>query len=393
MKKSILVIMAAMTLLGIGCSKKQEQQENEGKAPITKPQITIEGGRLTPEALWAMGRIGSVKADIETGLLAYTVSYYSVEENRSSAWIRICNPYEDMKVCDEFGMLRFHSIKYFNTTTPGMSQADVATRMETNAMYFARWDVKSVIGTIVVDEPELWIKSEDCYRYLKSLRPFYPTRPMVMNNTIMGIPNDYAHLETDILMLDDYLTQDEQRTIADMMEAIDVMTKKGRELARPSFVYVESANYPLHPCEPTYAQQIAQCYAVLASGVNGVVLWGLVPPATLGNWRAVKQLAKEFAVLENLILTEEPPPAVECAADRAKIRFRPAVKDGALTLVTCNIDEQSAGKVVFNLPPPFNAAGEAEVLFENRKVKIENGAIADEFAGHTRHVYSVKSKE
>ena len=94
--------MAAMTLLGIGCSKKQEQQENEGKAPITKPQITIEGGRLTPEALWAMGRIGSVKSDIETGLLAYTVSYYSVEENRSTAWIRICNPYEDMKVCDEF---------------------------------------------------------------------------------------------------------------------------------------------------------------------------------------------------------------------------------------------------------------------------------------------------
>ena len=94
--------MAAMTLLGIGCSKKQEQQENEGKAPITKPQITIEGGRLTPEALWAMGRIGSVKSDIETGLLAYTVSYYSVAENRSTTWIRICNPYEDMKVCDEF---------------------------------------------------------------------------------------------------------------------------------------------------------------------------------------------------------------------------------------------------------------------------------------------------
>ena len=40
-----------------------------------------------------MGRIGSVKSDIETGLLAYTVSYYSVEENRSTTWIRICNPY------------------------------------------------------------------------------------------------------------------------------------------------------------------------------------------------------------------------------------------------------------------------------------------------------------
>ena len=63
-----------------------------------------------------------------------------------------------------------------------------------------------------------------------------------------------------------------------------------------------------------------------------------------------------------------------------------------MTLVTCNIDEQSAGKVVFNLPPPFNKAVEAEVLFENRKVKIENGAIADEFTGHSRHVYSISGR-
>ncbi len=97
MKKLQVIIMAVMALVGASCQKAEE-----GKAPITKPQITIEGGRLTPEGLWAMGRIGSVKSDIETGLLAYTVSYYSVEENRSTSWIRICNPFEDMKVCDEF---------------------------------------------------------------------------------------------------------------------------------------------------------------------------------------------------------------------------------------------------------------------------------------------------
>ncbi len=77
-----------MALVGASC-----QKETAGKAPISKPQITIEGGRLTPEGLWAMGRIGSVKSDIETGLIAYTISYYSVEENRSTSWIRICNPY------------------------------------------------------------------------------------------------------------------------------------------------------------------------------------------------------------------------------------------------------------------------------------------------------------
>ena len=91
------LVMASLALLLTGCGSTQTD-----KAPITKPQLTIEGGRLTPEALWAMGRIGSVQSDIETGLLAYTVSYYSVEENRSTSWIRICNPFDDMHVVDEF---------------------------------------------------------------------------------------------------------------------------------------------------------------------------------------------------------------------------------------------------------------------------------------------------
>ncbi len=92
--------MASIAFMTLGCNRSQETTTD--KAPITKPQITILGDRLTPEALWAMGRIGSVNADIETGWLAYTVSYYSVAENRSTTWIRICNPFEDMQVMDEF---------------------------------------------------------------------------------------------------------------------------------------------------------------------------------------------------------------------------------------------------------------------------------------------------
>ena len=88
MKHITFWLMAAIALVSASCAKQEAQ-----KAPISKPQITIEGDRLTPEALWAMGRIGSVKADRETGWIAYTVSYYSVEENRSTSWIRICDPF------------------------------------------------------------------------------------------------------------------------------------------------------------------------------------------------------------------------------------------------------------------------------------------------------------
>ena len=104
MKVFRILIMAMMTLVGVSCSQ-HKSEDVAGKEPITKPQITIEGGRLTPEGLWAMGRIGSVAADIETGWVAYTVSYYSVEENRSTTWIRICDPFDkegQLDVFDEF---------------------------------------------------------------------------------------------------------------------------------------------------------------------------------------------------------------------------------------------------------------------------------------------------
>ena len=72
--------MATLALLATSCQNKADAT----KAPITKPEITIEGGRLTPEALWAMGRINSVLPNEQTEQIAYTVSYYSVEENRST---------------------------------------------------------------------------------------------------------------------------------------------------------------------------------------------------------------------------------------------------------------------------------------------------------------------
>ena len=90
--------MATLALLATSCQNKADAT----KAPITKPEITIEGGRLTPEALWAMGRINSVLPNEQTEQIAYTVSYYSVEENRSSSWIRVAKE-------DETGRLQTQS--------------------------------------------------------------------------------------------------------------------------------------------------------------------------------------------------------------------------------------------------------------------------------------------
>ena len=92
-----IIFMATLALLAASCQPK----EDNAKAPITKPQITIEGGRLTPEALWAMGRINSVLPNEANGTIAYTISYYSVEENRSTLWIRLANEHNNQLVTEQ----------------------------------------------------------------------------------------------------------------------------------------------------------------------------------------------------------------------------------------------------------------------------------------------------
>ena len=89
------IFMATLALLASSCKTNEET-----KVPISKPEITIQGGRLTPEALWAMGRINSVLPHKTNGKIAYTVSYYSVAENRSTSWIRIAHEQGNQLVTD-----------------------------------------------------------------------------------------------------------------------------------------------------------------------------------------------------------------------------------------------------------------------------------------------------
>ncbi len=57
------------------------QAQNEVK--IGKQNITVSEGRMTPEALWAMGRIGNYAASPDGQHIVYQVGYYSVKHNKS----------------------------------------------------------------------------------------------------------------------------------------------------------------------------------------------------------------------------------------------------------------------------------------------------------------------
>ena len=78
-----------MTLAACG-NMTQDTAKQSGEL-IGRSDIRIEGGRLTPEALWAMGRISGVAPSPDAAKIAYTVSYYSVPQNKSNTDIFVMN--------------------------------------------------------------------------------------------------------------------------------------------------------------------------------------------------------------------------------------------------------------------------------------------------------------
>ena len=85
--------MAAMAITGTAltsCSESNAPQDGES-AIIGKHEIKIEGGLMTPEALWAMGRIGEVSVSPDAQTIIYGVSYYSVKQNKSHHTLNIMN--------------------------------------------------------------------------------------------------------------------------------------------------------------------------------------------------------------------------------------------------------------------------------------------------------------
>ncbi len=75
MKKSLMTT----ALMALACCGQLTAQT---EVNIGKNNITLNSKLMTPEALWAMGRIGAKEASPDGKKIVYTVSYYSVKENK-----------------------------------------------------------------------------------------------------------------------------------------------------------------------------------------------------------------------------------------------------------------------------------------------------------------------
>ncbi|MBO4656056.1 MAG: S9 family peptidase [Bacteroidales bacterium] len=81
--KKIFIAIALVALIS-ACAKKQEQNDTK---VIGKPNVEVKDGRFTPEVMWSLGKMGEYAVSPDGKQIAYTMTYYSMEENKGNAEI------------------------------------------------------------------------------------------------------------------------------------------------------------------------------------------------------------------------------------------------------------------------------------------------------------------
>ena len=84
-KYLIKTTLMALALAAAACSSKDE------KGIIGKQNPKIENGRMTPEVLWSFGRVAGAQVSPDGTKVLYSVSYYSIAENKGNSELFVIN--------------------------------------------------------------------------------------------------------------------------------------------------------------------------------------------------------------------------------------------------------------------------------------------------------------
>jgi dipeptidyl aminopeptidase/acylaminoacyl peptidase len=91
MKKIAVILTMAAMMACNGSEKKTTQGEKTAQSDIYIGQqdVKIENRHETPEVLWAFGRVGNMAVSPDGKQVAYTITYYSISENKSNSDIYV----------------------------------------------------------------------------------------------------------------------------------------------------------------------------------------------------------------------------------------------------------------------------------------------------------------
>lgn len=255
--------------------------------------------------------------------------------------------------------------------------------------YWGPLDRPNVLVRQILDEPELRGKDDAWAREaFRRARKRFPDGAIMLNGSGLQFDRDFAGGETDVFMLDAYLTNNpDGRTVAGVVSGIDRM--RGKRPGTPAWYFVVSDNLTLHYKAPSYGEQVAQSWGVLAGGGSGLS-WYLNMPHTEPCWRAMLDVNREAQEQKSFLLSEEACGGAAADVGKSVVRVLTRRVGADWRVFACNLDVSAVKGVNFALPDDAPQNGTVEVLYENRTLPLKDGRFTDDFAGHTRHIYRLK---
>ncbi len=90
--KNLSWLMISIVLFSLNSCKQAEKPVQTAEAVIDKPNLELKSDRMTPEALWAFGRLSDPQVSPDGKTVVYGVSYYSIELNKGNRDLYAVNP-------------------------------------------------------------------------------------------------------------------------------------------------------------------------------------------------------------------------------------------------------------------------------------------------------------
>jgi len=245
-------------------------------------------------------------------------------------------------------------------------------------------DSPNLLGWLALDEPIGKDQVQKTIDAVNDARKTDPHHIIYCNHMQPQMAANYAGLPGDIVSIDYYPLVAPGRSIWE----IGVLTRTMEEFALPRRIptwFFVQGNYSR---EPTARELSAQTYIVLINGGTGVsYFFGL--PRGKRAWKRFSEINKEMLILNDILLSVEDRPIFsQQISDNISATSRKL--KGTTYLIAVNGRRNKVSEQFFL---PETKSGNAEVMFENRTIKIENGKIKDDFEPLQRHVYKITIKE
>jgi hypothetical protein len=277
-----------------------------------------------------------------------------------------------------------------------------------------------------LDEPELnevpLAKAKSAYRLFRKLDARHPVFAVIAR------PDEYERWKgtCDILGVDPYpIPHSPPIRVAEYMDkaVASVSLSEGGARTSPGYravwgipqafdwdFYSEDTGpaKPKHLLRPTEKEMRLMTYLEVIHGAKGIMFYCLVGYRgynTMENpvqWRALRRLARELGRLSPALLGPDAPWQVTAAAEDGIQTLVKRWGDDILILAANPEDAEKEVSLRLGLPKTSRSPGtretnqlpdSAEVMFERRSVKLEQGAIADRFEAYDVHVYRLIMSE